>query len=76
MIKFLTQMFSASTGRISSKRVCGVIGWIVILAVFIQCSITNKQAPEMVDILMFCCVTLLGVDSITGNIYKNKKEQK
>jgi hypothetical protein len=35
---FIVKMLSSNSG-ISSKRVCGVIGWIVCLIVLIYCSI-------------------------------------
>jgi len=40
MIKrFLKEMLSGFSGRISSKRVCGVLGWFVCLSSFIYCTI-------------------------------------
>lgn len=63
--QFLLNVITAHTG-VSSKRVCGLIGWLCALGVFIYCSITSKQAPEMVNTLLLCCLGLLGVDSITG----------
>ncbi len=67
MIKrFLKEMLSGFSGRISSKRVCGVLGWFVCLSSFIYCTINAIQAPTMVDILLLSCMGLLGVDSVTS----------
>ena len=70
MKQFLIKLITAHTG-ISSKRVCGILGWVVSLIVLIYCSIGTKQAPNMVDTVLYCCMGLLGIDSITS-IWKNK----
>lgn len=70
MKQFLIKLITAHTG-ISSKRVCGILGWIVSLIVLIYCSIVTKQAPNMIDTVLYCCMGLLGIDSITS-IWKNK----
>lgn len=64
-ITFIRAMLSSHSG-ISSKRVCGFIGWIVCLGVLIYCTINVIQAPLMIDTVLLCCMTLLGIDSITG----------
>jgi len=74
IIQFIKQVVSSHSG-ISSKRVCGVLGWFTTIGVLIYCSVYGKQAPEMVDTFMVCCMTLLGIDSITGiwKSFDNKK---
>lgn len=62
--EFLKLMVTPHSG-ISSKRVCGVSGFFVSLIVFVYCAIASKEVPEMVNILLLCCMGLLGVDSIT-----------
>lgn len=69
MKTFLRQMITSHSG-ISSKRVCGVIGFIVILFVLIYCTIYNIEAPAMVDTFIYAICLLLGIDSVTG-IWKN-----
>lgn len=64
-ITFLKSMISSHSG-ISSKRVCGVIGWLVCLGVLVYCTINVIQAPLMIDTMLLCCMTLLGIDSVTG----------
>lgn len=65
IINFIKLIVTAHSG-ISSKRVIGVLVWLSIIGVFIYSSITNKQAPNMVETLMICGCALLGIDSITG----------
>ena len=69
-----------SHSGISSKRICGVIGWLVAIGVLMYCTIMVIQAPLMIDTFLVCCMALLGIDSITG-IWKkfdnkaNKKDE-
>ena len=65
MKQFLIKLISAHT-EISSKRVCGILGWIVSLIILIYCSIRQTQAPDMIDTVLYCCMGLLGRDSITS----------
>ncbi len=62
---FLKQMFTSHSG-ISSKRVCGVIGWFVAVIVLIYCTVMCVQAPLMIDTFLLCVMGLLGIDSVTG----------
>lgn len=81
-ITFIKQMVTSHSG-ISSKRVCGVVGWVVAMAVLIYCTIMCIQAPLMIDTVLLCCMGLLGIDSVTGiwkkfsnNEGNNKKNNK
>lgn len=69
MKEFLKQVITAHSG-ISSKRVCGVIGFIIIVAILLYCTITAKQAPAMLEPFIYAVCLLLGIDSVTG-IWKN-----
>ena len=69
MKNFIKQMLSAASGNVSSKRVMGCLGWMIILAVYVYCTITTKAAPEFTDFLIGSIVALLGVDSVT-NVFK------
>lgn len=69
LITFIKQIITSHSG-ISSKRVCGVLGFIVIIFVLIFCTINGMQAPEMIDTFIYAICLLLGIDSITG-IWKN-----
>lgn len=64
------RLIVTSHSGISSKRVCGVIGWLVCLGIMIYCTVFNIQAPLMIDTVLWCCMGLLGIDSVTGIFYK------
>ena len=68
--EFIKQIITSHSG-ISSKRVCGLLGWVVCLGVLIYCTIRCIQAPTMIDITVIAVLGLLGIDSVTG-IWKNK----
>lgn len=75
-IKEYIKLMITSHSGISSKRVCGVLGFLVISFVLIYCAICGLQAPVMIDTFIWAACALLGIDSITG-IWKpnlNKKE--
>ena len=64
-MKYIQSLLSADRDSLSSKRLCGIVGWLCCSAVLIMCAIKGTQAPEMVDILLYSSAALLGVDSIT-----------
>lgn len=64
-ITFVREMITSHSG-ISSKRVCGVLGWMTAIAVLLYCTIHIIQAPLMIDTFLICCMALLGIDSVTG----------
>lgn len=64
-ITFIKEIVTSHSG-ISSKRVCGVLGWIVTIVVLLYCTTHAIQAPLMIDTFLICCMALLGIDSITG----------
>lgn len=72
--QFCRSVFLAQQGSISSKRICGVIGWFVCLGVLIYCTIYVIEAPAMIDTIIISSSALLGVDSI-ANIWKNHTQQ-
>lgn len=76
-ITFIKGMVTSHSG-ISSKRVCGVLGWIVAIVVLLYCTIHVIQAPLMIDTFLVCCMALLGIDSITGiwKKFDNKQGKK
>lgn len=59
----------------SSKRVCGVIGFLVCIGVLIYCTLHVIQAPNLADLFLISCCGLLGVDSVT-DIWKDKPKKK
>lgn len=72
MRELLKQIITSHSG-VSSKRVCGVLGFLVISFVLIYCTICNLQAPEMIDTFIYAVSLLLGIDSVTG-IWKDIKK--
>lgn len=71
--QFCKSIFLAQQGSISSKRICGVLGWFVCLGVLVYCTIMVIQAPVMIDTIIISSTALLGVDSIT-NIWKKPQQ--
>ena len=61
-------IFQKNSGGYSSKRVCGVLGWIVLMFTFIWCTICQTGSPDFTTELIAACVALLGVDCITDAI--------
>ena len=73
LIKWFKDMLDAKSS-VSSKRFCGVLGWLVCIGVLIYCTIHVIQAPLITEFLLLSVVGLLGVDSITS-IWKNSKNK-
>ena len=65
LIKWFKDMLDAKSS-VSSKRFCGVLGWLVCLSINIGCAIANIEAPQVTDTVLICCMGLLGIDSITS----------
>ena len=63
-------IFQAKSGGFSSKRVCGFLGWIVIMFCCIWCVIKGTDAPDFITELIIGCASLLGVDSVSEAISK------
>lgn len=72
---FLREMVTSESG-ISSKRICGVLGWVVCLGILIYCTVVATQAPLMIDAVLLCCMGLLGIDSVTSIWKHGPKEVK
>ena len=65
MKQYFKDMLS-SRSSVSSKRFCGLLGWILCLIICIWCTWNRIEAPEVIEILFICSTSLLGIDSITG----------
>lgn len=70
MKKNLWEIIEAPSGRLSSKRVCGILGWIVLLIGFLVLLFNTHVAPSFTEFLICAIVALLGVDSVTGAFNK------
>lgn len=66
--QFFRKMLSANSA-VSSKRFCGLLGWLFCIVLCIYCTLYVQEAPDVVDLLFICSTSLLGIDSIT-NIWK------
>ena len=73
LIKWFKDMLDAESS-VSSKRFCGVLGWLVCIGILIYCTIHVIQAPLITEFFLLSVVGLLGVDSITS-IWKNSKNK-
>ncbi|MBQ0127173.1 MAG: DUF2644 domain-containing protein [Bacteroidales bacterium] len=71
MVQFIKSLLSAERGSLSSKRLCGFIGWLCCSAVLIMCTVWDRQAPDMVSTVLYASTALLGLDSVT-DIWKDK----
>ena len=71
--EYLKLMITSHSG-ISSKRVCGVLGFLVIMFVIIFCIVTSIQAPVILETFIWAVCMLLGIDSVTG-IWKDFKKE-
>lgn len=71
--EFLKLMITAHSG-ISSKRVCGVIGFFTVIFILIYCTVCSVQAPMLMEPFIYAVCMLLGIDSIMSPFYKNNKK--
>ena len=68
-------MITSHSG-ISSKRVCGVLGFLVIMFVIVFCTIAQTQAPIILETFIWAVCMLLGIDSVMGPFYQKYKNGK
>lgn len=73
--QYLRLMITAHSG-ISSKRVCGVLGFLVIMFTIIFCTITTTQAPLILETFIWAVCTMLGIDSVTSIFKKFNNDKK
>lgn len=71
--QFLISIFLNQPNSISSKRICGALGWLLCLVILGYCTFKQVQAPVMIDSIVIASTTLLGVDSI-ANIWKDNRD--
>lgn len=69
MKELLTKIITAHSG-VSSKRVCGILGFLTVIFIMIYCTICATQAPVMIEPFIYAVCLLLGIDSVTGIFYK------
>lgn len=66
-------IFFAHSGGFSSKRICGVLGWIVCMGLLIAGFILEKPVNEFADYVLITSASLLGVDSLAGIFSKSNR---
>ena len=67
---FWKQIIISHSG-VSSKRICGVFGFLIVIAALIYCTLNCIQAPDMIEPFMYAICLLLGIYSVTGIWRKN-----
>lgn len=59
-------IFVKNSGGISSKRVMGILGWLVVLIILIFGFILDKNIPEFAEMIAITSASLLGIDCVTS----------
>lgn len=67
-------IFFANSGGFSSKRVAGILGWLICLTLFVLGFAFNKEIPEFGDLVIIMSSSLLGIDSV-GQIFQKRINQ-
>lgn len=67
---WIREILSARSGQLSSKRVCGVIGFLSCLVLGIVATLKSLTVPGFIDTVVIISAALMGVDSVTS-IWKN-----
>lgn len=70
MKKFLLKLITANSG-VSSKRVAGLLGWVIVLFIGTWCTIKIIEAPNITNEILWGSVALLGTDAVTKIWRKN-----
>lgn len=65
-VKDIIKQIISSHSGISSKRVCGILGFLVIMFSVVYCTVQSIQAPNILETFIWAVAILLGVDSVTG----------
>ena len=71
-LKLLKQIITAGSG-VSSKRVCGLLGWLVLLVCLGYATWNGTELPLVTPDFIFGTIVLLGVDSVTAIWKKGPK---
>ena len=72
--EFIKSVLSANKGSLSSKRVCGLIGFAVLIIVWVALVVhfvisgqdIGQKIEEYMEVFTWAIVALLGVDSVTS----------
>lgn len=69
----LITMFMAGSGGLSSKRIAGLLGWIICLLILCLGFYFEKPINEFADYVLITSASLLGVDSLSGIFSKSNR---
>ena len=64
-------IFQKNSGGLSSKRICGVLGWLVCLGILLFSFILEREVPGYGELIAITSASLLGLDSVTSIWQKN-----
>ena len=67
----LKTIFLANSGGFSSKRIAGLLGWLVALGLLIASFIFQKQIDDFADMVLIMSASLLGLDTFKGIFSKS-----
>ena len=70
-MKELKGIFTSAKGSLSSKRVFGGMGLLIIFGCFIYAVVTSVSLPDCTEFLTGSCAGLLGVDSVANALKKD-----
>ena len=62
-----------SDSGVSSKRVAGLLGWVVGLLICIWSAAWKQDAPAIVDTLFICSTTLIGADVVRDIVPQKRR---
>lgn len=65
--EFMRKMMTSQSG-ISSKRMCGFLGWVSCIVWISYYVFTKRDIPGIVEIFIMSTVALLGLDTIPKSI--------
>lgn len=57
-------VFLKNSGGFSSKRLLSVIGFLTCIVLLIASFILERPVPDFAEVMLICCVSLYGVDTI------------
>ena len=74
VLRFFERILTSGSG-LSSKRLCGLTGWFVLLCCLAYATWSGTDLPHCTPEFIFGTVALLGVDSVTG-IWRDSRRGK
>ena len=63
LIKALVGIFTDEAGTISSKKLIGIVAWIVVLCTYYRCSIRGIELPSDTTTILALASSLIGFNT-------------